>query len=182
MASPRLIAVALLLGVAVRPLSAQTITTIAGHPARSGVDGTEIALTGGTAATMDAAGAIYVATGSSVYRVSSGLVTLVAGTGLPGPTVAGNTALATEFADIGDIAVDAGGNLFVADRSQARVYRVRAADGIVEVFAGAGLTQGVPVAAADLRLTGAAAVELDGTGGLLIDEGLRIYRVNLATR
>jgi sugar lactone lactonase YvrE len=98
------------------------ITMVAGTGTRgfSGDGGpavaAEISTPSGLAA--DAAGNLFIAGGSN-YRTRkitpAGVITTVAGTGIAGLSGDGGPAEAAQFNFVWGIAVDAGGNLFVAD-------------------------------------------------------------------
>jgi hypothetical protein len=178
----RLLVSALVVLAAALPARAQTILTLAGNPARSGVNSLDLALNGGTAVAFGSGSATFVSNGTSVYRTVSTTTTLVAGTGVQGPTIEGALAVATRFVQIGGIAVDAAGNLYVADEAQRRVYRVRASDGRVESLAGGGSEQGTSAPGDDISFSFPSHLALDASGRLLVGDSLRLYRIDTATR
>jgi sugar lactone lactonase YvrE len=96
-------------------------------------------LSGPTALALDAAGNLYIAdTGNNrVRRVSNGIITTVAGNGQAG--FSGDNGPATDAAlwmPYG-LAVDAGGDLYIADAVNNRVRKV--SNGIIATIAGNGL-------------------------------------------
>jgi sugar lactone lactonase YvrE len=90
--------------------------------------------------TLDAAGNIYSADclDAFVFRVSRrGTMTIVAGTGTQGFSGNGGPALKAKFACPSGVALDAGGNLYVADHGNNRVRKIDPG-GVVHPFAGTG--------------------------------------------
>src|ERR1051325_2002936 len=90
---------------------------------------------------FDGAGNLYIAdTGNNVVRKfsPSGVLTTVAGNGAPAFSGDGGAPLAASLNGPEGVAIDAGGNLYIADTFNHRV-RVVAADGTISTFAGNGL-------------------------------------------
>jgi sugar lactone lactonase YvrE len=90
--------------------------------------------------TLDAAGNIYSADclDAFVFRVSRrGAMTIVAGTGVQGFSGDGASSFKAKFACPSGVALDAHGNLYVADHGNNRVREVDRS-GVVHPFAGAG--------------------------------------------
>ena len=178
----RLLVSALVVLAAALPAGAQTIQTLAGNPARSGVNSLDLALNGGTAVAFGPDSSTYVSNRTSVYRIIASTTTLVAGTGVQGPTIEGALGVATRFVQIGGIAVDAAGNLYVADESQRRVYRVRASDGRVESLAGGGSEQGTSAPGDDIAFGFPSHLAFDASGRLLVGDSLLLYRIDTSSR
>jgi hypothetical protein len=82
---------------------------------------------------------LYVGTGARVRRIdlTTGIITTYAG----GGSVLGDggPAIAARFQDIGDIAVNAAGDVYVADRIDNRIRKVALATGIITTVAGTGV-------------------------------------------
>jgi sugar lactone lactonase YvrE len=124
---------------AIRKISPQgDLTTLAGGAVGSS-DGTGAAaqFNGPTAIAVDGSGNLYVAdTGNDTIREVSpqGVVTTLAGS----PGVQGSndgTGSAAQFSGPAGIAVDGGGNVFVADTNNSTIRKI-AAGGVVTTFAG----------------------------------------------
>jgi hypothetical protein len=130
---------------------------------------------------LDPHGNLFVSDGAGqrVRRVdaATGIIT----------TVAGDGTIATPGMDIGDggpatsaslwapcgLALDALGNLYIADGNHDRVRRVDASTGIITTVAGGGSSSGEGVPATSAFLSSPTDVELDGRGNLLIAEPVR---------
>ena len=133
---------------------------------------------------LDAAGNLYIADpGNHVVRrvdAATGSITTVAGTGAEGYSGDGGPATAATLIPA-HVALDAAGNLYIADPFHLRVRRVDAATGLITTVAGTGAEgyagDGGP--ATDAALAYPTDVALDAAGNLYIaDPGnLRVRRV-----
>src|SRR5262245_24696358 len=135
--------------------------------------------------TPDGIGGFYLSssTHNQVYRVSpEGILTVVAGNGTPGYSGDGGPAIAAQFHYIHALAVDASGNIFIADTNNNRVRKINPA-GSVTTVAGTGAwgSAGDGGAASSAQLAGPRGVAVDGAGNLFIaDSGNnRIRRVSI---
>ena len=170
--------------------NAGTITTVAGNGS-AGYDGTATVATatslnqpGGVA--IDGAGNLYIAdTNNNVIRkvnLATGAISTVAGTGAPGYTGDGALATAATLNSPEGIAVDAAGDLYIADTNNDAVREVAAATGKIATIAGDGT--GAPGFAGDgglaisAKLNAPYGVALDAAGNLYIaDSGNNRVRV-----
>ncbi len=152
-----------------------SIGTLAG----SGADGPT---TAGTATTSllgspqgvayDAAGNLYIADARNhqVTRVdTAGQLTIVAGTGRQGFAGDGGAATAAELNAPTGLAIDASGNVYLADTGNHRVRRI-GTDGTITTVAGSGVAgfSGDGGAATAARLRFPSALAVDGSGAVYI--------------
>ena len=124
------------------------IHTIAGAPPSSGSTGdggpatqAKLNLASGGNVAVDSAGNVYISdTSNSVIRkvtVSTGIISTYAGViGKYGSTGDGGAATAANLSFPGGLALDAQGNLYIADSSNQTVRMVSAKDGTISTFAG----------------------------------------------
>jgi uncharacterized protein (TIGR03437 family) len=161
----------------IRRVSASgTITTVAGN-GNSGYSGD-----GGLAASaqlarpvgvaVDAGGNLYIAdTGNQrIRKVSAGgIITTVAGNGNPGFSGDGGPATSEQLWNPSNVAVDAVGNLYIADQGNNRIRKVNAS-GTISTVAGNGNYgySGDGGAATGAQLAGPAGVAVDAAGNLYI--------------
>ena len=123
---------------------------------------------------MDAAGDLFIAdTGNNVIREvnhATGVITTVAGNGTDGYSGDNGPATAAELDDARGVAVDAAGDLFIADTGNNVIREVNHATGVITTVAGNG-TAGYsgdngPATAAELDCP--AGVAVDAAGDLFI--------------
>lgn len=176
----------------VRKVDAQTgiVTTIAGTgESFSGGDGgpsSSASLYTPEAVAADGAGNVYVGQtgGKRVSKVdaNTGLITTIAGNGEGGFSGDGGPAASARLGAARGVAVDADGNVLIADSSNNRVRQVDARTGIITTIAGTGEEgfggDGGPATSA--KLWNPVGVAIDGTGGILVAEfsGNRIRRID----
>src|SRR5437773_1005581 len=115
------------------PALSQTINTVAG-----GGDGgaaTSASLNVPTGVALDASGNLYIADyGNQRIRkvdAASGIITTVAGNGSPGFAGDGGAATSASLNFPFGVALDASGNLYIADLSNYLIRKVDAASGII---------------------------------------------------
>lgn len=163
------------------------ITTVAGN-GTSGFSGdngsaTSASLSYPTGVTVDTAGNLFVADAGNlrIRKVSaSGIITTVAGDGSYGFSGDGGPATSASLNYPDGVAVDASGNLFIADTDNSRIRKV-SANGIITTVAGNGISafagDGGPATSASLSYPNGVAV--DGSGDLFIadSENSRIREV-----
>lgn len=157
------------------PALAATISTIVGNPTPTGA-ATNIAFTPQGVA-MDTAGRVYLAdTTSHVIRridPATGISTVVAGSGFSGNSGDGGAATSARLNNPSAVAIDASGNIFVADTNNHRIRKVDT-QGTISTIAGTGVSG----YAGD---TGAAtSARLNSPRGLAFDSGGRLYVADTA--
>ncbi len=151
----------------VRKISGGIVSTVSGTGALGSLDGPALTATYNipNALAFDAVGNLYVADiyNDKIRKLSTaGIVTTYAGTGAPG-AMNGAAASATFFQPQG-LAIDAGGDLFIADLGNNAIREISAA-GIVSTFAGSGAVGSMdgPAATATFNMPSGIAVDSAGT-------------------
>jgi uncharacterized protein (TIGR03437 family) len=139
----------------------------------------ETAVPAATGIAVDSKGNLFVAASanSTVDMISSGMVTVIAGDDIAGFSGDGGPAIDARLNDPLGVAVDASGNVYIADSNNMRVRRV--SSGIIATIAGTGsgglAGDGGPPANA--QLSGPSAVAQDSLGNLYIaDTGNNVIR------
>lgn len=166
---------------------AGTITTIAGNGSqRSAGDGgpaIQAEFRYPVDVALDDTGNLYVAEaeGARIRRIDrGGRISTVAGTGDQGDSGDGGPAIQAQFTFALSIAVDASGNLYIADNTGSRVRRVDTA-GTISTVAGNGEEgldgDGGPATAAKVTPV---AIAVAGAGGFFITSGSRDRKVDAA--
>ncbi|MEW6736288.1 MAG: IPT/TIG domain-containing protein [Acidobacteriota bacterium] len=172
-------------------LSGVEITTVAGGVtyAGDGNSGLDSSVTFSVSSiAMDKEGNLFVADRGNcrVRRIDAktGIITTVVGKGIRGAYTEGSLAL-TVGLDPDSLAVDNAGNLFIAEFSGNRVFRVDASSGVISTVAGNGRNEfsGDGNAATQAGLNDIQSLAVDKAGNLFIaDQGnRRVRRVDAAT-
>jgi uncharacterized protein (TIGR03437 family) len=146
-----------------------TITTVAGGGTTLGDGGPASAaqLASPSGVAVDQAGNLYIADNGRIRKVSSsGTITTVAGNGSVGFSGDGGPALSAQISYVGGIAVDAAGDLFLADTNNRRI-RMVTPDGVIQTIAGSALLgfSGEGVLATLAQMNGPLAVTVAGATG-----------------
>src|SRR6266850_1646511 len=171
------------------PALSQTINTVAGGGAGDGGAATSASLNRPYGVALDASGNLYVADylNNRIRKVTAatGILTTVAGNGSPTFAGDGGAATSASFNSPAGVALDANGNLYIADYRNQRIRKVAAATGIITTVAGNGTATfaGDGGAATSASLSGPYGVALDASGNLYIADYLnpRIRKVAAAT-
>ncbi len=173
--------------------TSRIIVTVAGNGA-AGYTGdrgiavqAELQRPGGVA--VDSAGRVYIAdTGNNVVRTVdpiTGSIATMAGTGVAGFAGDGSIAGSAMLNQPAAIAVDAAGDVYVADSGNARVRKIYAASGIIVTLAGSALRgdAGDSGPANQAALSAPSGVAVDSLGQVLISDpgNDTVRRVSLDT-
>src|SRR5437762_15191 len=156
------------------PALSQTINTVAGGGAGDGGDATIANLNSPASVAVDSSGNLYIADlGNERIRkvvAATGIITTVAGNGVPGFAGDGGAATNASLSGPAGVAVDAGGNLYIAAYSNHRIRKVDAATGIITTMAGNGnpTFAGDGGAATSASVYVPTGVALDASGNLYI--------------
>jgi uncharacterized protein (TIGR03437 family) len=166
------------------PAAAQqySISTVAGgaNPATT-VAATSISIGQPNRVAVDSKGNVFFSSGNSVFKLTGGTLSLVAGNSRAGFSGDGGPAVNAQLNTPAGIAIDSSGNVFIADSKNNRV-RVVTTNGIINTFAGNGFIgsplafgDGGPANQGNLQLPGG--VALDSKGNLYIaDTGNNLIR------
>ncbi len=147
---------------------------------------TEARLSSSSGVAVDGSGNLYIAEseGNRIRKVdaSTGIISTIAGTGREGYGGDGGPATAAQLYYPVRVALDAAGNIYIADVGNDRIRKVDASTGIISTVAGTGRQgysgDGGPATAAQLAFP--FGVALDGAGNLYIADAAnhRIRRVD----
>jgi sugar lactone lactonase YvrE len=115
-----------------------TISTFAGGAPQVNILGTSAALGGPSAIAVDTAGNVYFSAQYSVLRLdaATGILTLVAGNGTIGYSGDGGPATSAQLNSPNGVAVDAAGNVYIADTNNCVIRKV--SQGVITTIAGMG--------------------------------------------
>ncbi|MGD0500985.1 MAG: putative Ig domain-containing protein, partial [Bryobacteraceae bacterium] len=152
------------------------ITTAAGTGVAGGVGDGGLAVSAQISApygvTVDGSGNLYIAQQGAVRKVSpSGIITTVAGNGIPGYSGDGGPATSAQLNTPHGMAVDGSGNLYIADANNHRIRKV-SVGGIITTVAGNGGYgySGDGGSAVTAGLPYPYGVALDGSGNLYVTD------------
>ena len=163
------------------------ISTVAGGLIGDGGPATGASLFSPNGVAADASGNLYIADRGNhrIRRVDAAnrTITTVAGTGTSGFSGDGGPATDAQLAELAGVAVDASGNLYIADPFNHRVRRVDGASGVITTVAGTG-TEGFfgdSGLATNASLNLPRSVAVDASGNLFIASIDRVRLVDAAT-
>ena len=186
----RYIYICLFLSVFALNTSAQIITTVAGNGTAGysgdGGQATAAEINKPYAVTFDAEGNLYIVDNynNRVRKVNtSGIISTIVGNGTAGYIGDGGQATAAEIKNSAGIALDAAGNVYIADAGNNCIRKVNTA-GIISTIAGNGISgfsgDGGQATAAELSLPTAVAIDTHGNFYISDDYNQRIRIVNTA--
>jgi NHL repeat len=158
------------------------VTTLAGSGSSGSTDdtGTAASFNAPLSVAVDASGNVYVADlyNQKIRKVTAaGVVTTLAGSGSVGS--ADGTGAAATFGYPYAVAVDAGGNVYVADTNNSKIRKVTAV-GDVTTLAGTGNPGGVNGPAGSATFDTPTGVAVDGSGNVYVSEfsGHRVRKIS----
>ncbi len=136
---------------------------------------------------VDGAGNLYIADFNSarIRKVTAGVISTVAGTGIAGYTGEGGPATAARLYGPIAVAVDSAGNVYLADYYNQRIRKITVATGIITTIAGNGSAgfSGDGLQATTAQLYYPTGVAVDAAGNVYIADqyNQRIRKVTAAT-
>lgn len=154
--------------------TAGVVTTLAGSGSSGSADGTgaSASFRGPSAVAADAVGNVYVADlhNHMIRKITAaGVVTTFAGNGSPGST--NGTGTAASFNYPSGVAVDAAGNVYVADSGNNLIRKIDAA-GMVSTFAGNGTAGSANGTGTSASFNDPTSVALDAAGNVYVADYL----------
>ena len=169
------------------------ITTVAGNLTSGyngdGIQATAAQLNYPAGVVMDASGNLFIADeGNNRVRMvdhSTGLISTVAGTGTPGFNSDGIQATASELWYPLSVALDASGNIFIADNFNNRIRKVDHSTGLISTLSGDGTAayngDGIPATSAEVNEP--SGVTTDTYGNVFIADyaNQRIRKIDYST-
>lgn len=171
-----------LAGISVALGQQYSITTVAGGaPPPTPVAATSTSIGQPRRVAVDSAGSVYFSSGNSVFKLSGTTLNLLAGNSRAGYSGDGGPAVNAQLNSPVGLAVDAAGNVYIADSLNHRI-RIVTKDGLINTFAGNGtigyvnaVGDGGPANQAQLQLP--AGVAVDSKGNVFIaDTGDNLIR------
>ena len=163
-------------------LATGIITTVAGNGSYNfsgdGGPATAAGLFDPFGVTVDSSGNLYIADYAHerirYVSAATGIITTIAGNGTQGYSGDGGPATAAELSGPNGVAVDASGNVFIADSYNNRIREVVKATGIITTVVGTGVNgyNGDGGSATSTEISYAEGLALDGSGDLFFADGI----------
>ena len=156
------------------------ITTVAGKDS-VGYNGDNIAATNAKLfvsddVDIDTAGNLYIADGKN-YRVRkisalTGIITTVAGNGIPGNNGDGGLATNAQLQGVYGLRLDKAGNIYIADMDNYRIRKVNINTGVINTIAGTGVAgfSGDGGLATNAKLNSPGHISIDTSGDVLFSD------------
>jgi uncharacterized protein (TIGR03437 family) len=168
-------------------VSAGTITVLAGNGTpffgiETSGQAVNTAIGAPSGLAVDSSGNVYISdqTNNVVLKVTpGGALSIFAGTGNPGYTGDHQQATSATLNTPQGLAVDASGNVYIADGNN-YVVRVVAPNGVITTFAGGGTAQstGSGIAATSMSLGYPRGLAVDSAGSLYIGASFQVFKVS----
>jgi uncharacterized protein (TIGR03437 family) len=159
----------------IRRVSNGVITTVVGGGTSFGAGGpaTSSHFSDPSGVAVDSSGNLYIAASADnrILKVSNGIITTVAGNGTSGGNGDNGPATSAQLNNPLGVALDHGGNLYIADYYNSRIRKV--SNGVITTVAGNGTSSafsGDDGPATSAALTGPNGVAVDAGGNLYISE------------
>jgi trimeric autotransporter adhesin len=162
----------------IREVANGMIATVAGNGGSgfTGYNGpaTSVPLDSPTGIAVDYAGNLYISVGfyeSAVLKVSSGVVSVVAGNGSTGFSGDNGPATSAQLWEPGGVAVDSAGNVYICDGTNQRIRKV--SNGVITTIAGNGAEgfSGDNGPAFNAQLNEPGGVGVDSSGNVYVADG-----------
>lgn len=138
---------------------------------------------------LDTSGNIYIAdvSNNKIRKItaSSGVITTIAGTGTPGFSGDGGAATSAKLYQPFSVAVDASGNVYIADTYNGRIRKITATSGTISTIAGTGASgfSGDGGSASSALFNTPYSIGLDLSGNIYISDFLnnRVRKITVST-
>lgn len=151
-----------------------------------GVIATAALLNYPTDVAVDAAGNLFIADAGNhrIRKVDAltGIISTIAGTGVPGFSGDGASGLLAALNSPYAVALDGGGNIYVADSVNRRVRKLNAATGNISTIAGTGAAgysgENIPATSAGMQVLD---LDVDALGNVYLSDVNRVRKIDAAT-
>ena len=108
--------------------------------------------------------------GVSGAALAQGTITTIAGSGTSGFSGDGSAAVTATMSNPQGVAVDAAGNVYIADQYNGRVRKVDATSGIISTFAGGGSSYAYGIAPTAANMWQPRHIFINGAGNMLVTD------------